>query len=65
MLGTIIGELPSDGQRARKQAFILTREHTHEALLKIEAVQRTWEVLFGEPGDRGHYGRYQLLSARV
>ncbi len=43
-----------------RQAFILTREHTHEALLKIEAVQRTWESLFGEPGDRGHYGRYQL-----
>lgn len=43
-----------------RKAFILTREHTHEALLKIEAVQRTWESLFGEPGDRGHYGRYQL-----
>lgn len=48
---------------SRKSAYILTREHTHEALRKIESVQWCWEKLFGQAGDRGHYGRYQLRFA--
>jgi hypothetical protein len=46
-----------------KSAYIWTREFPHERLQKIQRLQRVWETHFGEPGDRGHYGRYQWLGS--
>lgn len=42
-----------------RQAYIWTREFSQKRLQQIEEVQHVWECLFGEPGDRGHYARYQ------
>jgi hypothetical protein len=47
----------------RNSAYIWTREFSCERLEKVLKIQRVWETLFGEPGDRGHYGRYQWLGA--
>lgn len=44
------------------QAFIWSREFPKERLQKIGGVQRVWESLFGEPGDRGHYARFHWLG---
>lgn len=47
----------------KKSAYIWMREFTHERLEKISQLQRVWEKLFHEPGDSGHYTRYQWLGA--
>lgn len=47
----------------KKPAYIWMREFTHERLDKVEQLQWVWEKLFHEPGDRGHYSRYQWLGA--
>lgn len=53
--------MTADAQK--KSAYIWMREFTHERLEKIEQLQWVWEKLFQEPGDRGHYTRYQWLGA--
>jgi len=46
----------------RKRTYIWTREFSLERLAKIEQLNRCWENLFDEPGDRGHYARFQWLG---
>lgn len=48
----------------KKQAYFWTREHSCERLELIERVHWTWEHLFDEPGDRGHYMRFQWRGTR-
>lgn len=47
----------------KKSVYIWTREFPRERLQKVSKLQRVWENLFSEPGDRGHYSRYQWLGA--
>ncbi len=42
-----------------KPAYNWTRELSPERLRRLDNVKRSWETLFGEPDDRGHYARIQ------
>jgi hypothetical protein len=53
----------NEQQHAKTSAFIWTREFTYERLQKIQRIQRKWESLFKQPGDQGHYARYQWLGS--
>jgi hypothetical protein len=52
----------SHQQQFKTQAYIWTRELIYDRLQKIHSVQQQWERLFHEPGDRGHYNRFQWLG---
>jgi hypothetical protein len=55
------GYLISEFQR-RPHAYIWLRELAWDRLEITSKLRRTWESLFGEKGDSGHYSRHQWLG---